>query len=58
MMYSEFGCWLKCKLIEKQMTQRQLAAKTNINEKVISDLITGKNNKKAHKELIQKVLSE
>lgn len=40
------------------MTQRQLAAKTNINEKVISDLITGKNNKKAHKELIQKVLSE
>ncbi len=56
MAYSEFGTWLKCKLVEKQMTQRQLAAKTKINEKVISDLITGKNKKNAHMELIKKVL--
>lgn len=56
MAYSEFGTWLKCRLIEKQMTQRQLAKITKINEKVISDLITGKNKKNAHMELIKKVL--
>lgn len=56
MAYSEFGLWLKIELAKRNMKQRELSAITGINEKVISDLVFGKNNKKAHMELIRDVL--
>lgn len=58
MAYSEFGLWLKGELARKNMKQRELSLITGINEKVISDLIVGKNNKEAHKDLIKQVLYE
>ena len=52
----KFGLWIKKELLNKDMTQRQLAERTHINEKVLSDIIHGRNIKTEHKEKIQKVL--
>ena len=51
-----FGRWIKTELLNKDMTQRQLAERTHINEKVLSDIIHGRNLKTEHIEKIQKVL--
>ena len=58
MAYSEFGLWLKGELAKKDIKQRELSVITGINEKVISDLVVGRNNKEAHKNLIKQVLNE
>ena len=51
-----FGLWIKTELLNRDMTQRQLSERTHINEKVLSDIIHGRNVKPEHKEKIQKVL--
>ena len=55
-MVCEFGLWIKTDLIKKHMTQRKLSELTDIDEKVISDIIHGRNVKQAHKEKIHSVL--
>lgn len=52
----KFGLWIKKELLNKDMTQRQLAERTHINEKVLSDIVHGRNIKTEHIEKIQKVL--
>ncbi|MEE1517282.1 MAG: helix-turn-helix transcriptional regulator [Lachnospiraceae bacterium] len=52
----KFGLWIKKELLNKEMTQRQLAERTQINEKVVSDIIHGRNVKTEHIDKIQKVL--
>ena len=58
MAYCEFGIWLKMELVKRNMKQRELSVITGINEKVISDLMFGRNTKEAHKELIRKTLEK
>ncbi|MBQ9699543.1 MAG: helix-turn-helix transcriptional regulator [Lachnospiraceae bacterium] len=53
----EFGFWLKTELMRKHMTQRELAKKTNIDEKVMCDIVHGRNTKQEHKDKICLVLS-
>ncbi len=52
----EFGLYIKRELLNKQMTQRELSEKADINEKVMSDIIHGRNIKQAHKDRICEIL--
>jgi len=56
MAFCKVGRWIKKELLSKEMTQRQLAARTHIHEKVLSDIIHGRNIKAKHIEEIEKVL--
>ena len=48
----EFGIIVKTALIKQNMTQRKLSEITDINEKVISDIVYGRNTNPVHKDKI------
>lgn len=52
----DFGISVKTALIKKHMTQKKLSEITDINEKVICDIVHGRNNKQIHKDKICEVL--
>ncbi len=56
--YSKYGKSLKLALIRRGITQQELAARTGIHYKVISDIIHGKNGKPEHKKAIRQCLDE
>lgn len=46
--YSDLGLKLKVELLRRGITQRELAERTGIHHKVISDIVHGKNMKPEH----------
>lgn len=56
--YSAYGQKLMITLIRYGITQRELAKRTGIHYKVISDIIHGKNCKPEHYNTIQRCLKE
>lgn len=56
--YSAYGQKLKIELIRRGITQRELAKRTGISHKVISDMIHGKYGTKENMEAIRRCLKE
>ncbi len=54
--YTKFGMWLKVELLKRNLTQRELAALTGINYRVISAVMTGQN--KSHEDTLKTALME
>ena len=52
--YCKYGIWLKTELIKRNITQVELADITGIGRRTISDIMTGRNKKEAHRALIEK----
>lgn len=53
-----YGLNLKMELLRRGITQRELAERTGIHYKVISDMLHGKNGKLEHKKTIRQCLDE
>lgn len=54
--YTEFGLWLHMELVKRNLTSRELAELAGLNFRVVSDVMTGRN--QSHKEEIRQVLND
>lgn len=56
--YTEFGLWIKIKLIERNMTQEELGKHVGLKRTVVYDVMIGRNNKQENKEKIYEFLQK
>lgn len=52
--YTEFGLWLRTELMKRNLTNREFAAMTGVNSKVVTDVMVGRN--KSHQERMRQTL--
>lgn len=52
--YTEFGLWLRTELMKRNLTNREFAAMTGVNSKVVTDVMVGRN--KSHQERMRQAL--
>ncbi|MCT4542221.1 MAG: helix-turn-helix transcriptional regulator [Vallitalea sp.] len=56
--YSSFGIWVKIKLMEQDMEQRELAEKLGVSESYLSDILTGRTKGLKYTDTIISILSK
>lgn len=54
--YTEFGMWLKVELLKRHLTSKDLAQMAGINDKVLCDVMMGRN--KSHTEKLRQTLEQ
>lgn len=52
--YTEFGWWLRTELMKRNLTNREFAAMTGVNSKVVTDVMVGRN--KSHQDRMRQAL--
>lgn len=52
--YTEFGLWLRTELMKRNLTNREFAAMTGVNSKVVTDVMVGRN--KSHQDRMRQAL--
>ena len=52
--YTEFGLWLRTELMKRNLTNREFALMVEVNPKVVSDVMVGRN--KSHQERMRQAL--
>ena len=52
--YTEFGLWLRTELMKRNLTNREFALMVEVNPKVVSDVMVGRN--KSHQDRMRQAL--